>query len=245
MKTLPGASFESLGLPTETEANLDVELPGDPVDLFWAIWDEATGMMIRGLAASPCCARRILHLARAVEQWHEEGDVPGLKSLLTPDTNINCRDFSGKTPLHSLVSSQRCSLEAIGFLLHHGADVAAPDKYKRTPLHVAAANGDKEVVDLLIQHAADVAANDKYNGTPLHVAAERGHKEVVDLLIQRGADVAARDKYNRTPLHEAVREGHKEVVDLLIQRGADVAANDNDKRTPSSCGSYERPQRSG
>ena len=91
--------LRKLGLPTETEANLDLdvgELPGDPVDLFWAIWDEATGMMIRGLAASPCCARRILHLARAVEQWHEEGDVPGLKSLLTPDTNINCRDFSGK-----------------------------------------------------------------------------------------------------------------------------------------------------
>ena len=282
--------LRKLGLPTETEANLDLdvdELPGDPVDLFWAIWDEATGMMIRGLAASPCCARRILHLARAVEQWHgaaginqlrrvalgsetgsstemteqgptqvtdeafgtwtgvgigiggtrlhlaaQEGDVLGLKPLLTPDTNINCRDFSGKTPLHSLVSSPRCSLEAVGFLLHHGADVAARDKHEETPLHLAARWGQKEVVDLLIQCGADISARNKYNETSLHRTALFGHKEVVGLLIQRGADVSARDKFNKTPLHVAASMGHKEVVYLLIQCGADVAARHEYNRTP-------------
>ena len=337
--------LRKLGLPTETEANLDLdigELPGDLVDLFWAIWDEATGMMIRGLNASPCCARKILHLARAVEQWHEaagtnqlrrvalgsatgssftemteqgsfgtwtgdsvrnegsaivrteqldaieeetseesallfwnegekgaivkeiqgaaeageglcpaclrvlqsepgnscerclkvilptsqpqtyscfvcqwsicfdcrvtveeqrhmdmdqlggtrlhlaarEGDVLGLKSLLTPDTNINCRDFLGITPLHSLVSSPRCTLEAVGFLLHHGADIAAQASCNLTSLHFAARQGHKEVVDLLIQRGADVEARDKYNLTPLDRAAEGGHKEVADLLIR-------------------------------------------------------------
>ena len=413
--------LRNLGLPTETEANLDLdvgELPGDPVDLFRAIWDEATSMMIQGLAASPCCARKILHLARAVEQWHEaagtnqlrrvalgsetgssftemtgqgptqvteeavgtwtgdsvrnagsaavrieqldvieeeafeesallfcnegekqaivkeiqdaaeageglcpacrrvlhsepghtcekcfkvilptsqpqtyscfvcqwsicfdcrlpqqeqqhmdtddrwrdmdmddfememeamnsfqiggtrlhlaaqEGDVPGLEPLLTPGTNINCRDFSGKTPLHSLVSSWRCSLEAVGFLLDHGADVAARDNVNKTPLHEAAEWGDKEVVDLLIRRRADVSARDKHNRTPLHVAAEWGDKEVVDLLIRRRADVSARDKHNRTPLHVAAELGNKTVLDLLIQRGADVAACDNDNQTP-------------
>ena len=392
MEDVAKGILRKLGLPTETEANLDLdvdELPGEPVDLFRAIWDEATGMMIWGLAASPFCARRILHLARAVEQWHEaagtnqlrrvalgsepgssftemteqgptqvtgeafgtstgdcvrnegstavrteqldaieeettegsallildyrerwaivqeiqdaaeageglcpacrrvlqsepghtcerclkvilptsqpqaysclacqwsicfdcrlseeeqqhmyrfniggtrlhlaaqEGDVPGLKSLLTPDTNINCRDFEGKTPLHSLVSSPQCTFEAVHLLLQRGADVAARDTLNRTLLHLAAEWGHKEVVDLLIRHGADVAACDEYNKTPLHWAAENGHKEVVDLLIQRGADVSAR---SRTPLHWAAENGHKEVVDLLIQRGADVAARDN------------------
>ena len=76
--------LRKLGLPTETEANLDLdfdELPGDPVDLFRAIWDEATGSMIWGLAASPCCARRILHLARAVEQWHETAGTNQLRRV--------------------------------------------------------------------------------------------------------------------------------------------------------------------
>ena len=391
----------NLGLPTETEANLELdvdELPGDPVDLFWAIWDEATGMMIRGLAASPFCARRILHLARAVEQWHEaagtnqlrrvalgsetgssftemteqgptqvteeafgtwtgdsvrnagsaavrieqldvieeeafeesallfcnegekqaivkeiqdaaeageglcpacrrvlqsepghtcercskvilptsqpqtysclackwsicfdcrlpqeeqgyigrggswekiggtrlhlaarEGDVPALKSLLRPDTNINCRDFCGKTPLHSLLCSARCTSEAVGFLLHHGADVVACDEIDRTPLHVAAMIGDKDVVDLLSQCGADVAARDSFNQTPLDVAVMFGHKKVVDFLIERGADVAARGNHNETPLHLAAGCGHKEVVDLLILRVADVDIEARDK----------------
>ena len=278
--------LRKLGLPTETEANLDLdvgELPGDPVDLFWAIWDEATGMMIRGLAASPCCARRILHLARAVEQWHEAAGInqlrrvaPGSETgssftemtgqgptqvtdeafgtwtgveigiggtrlhlaaqeqyLPALKSNINCRDFLGKTPLHSLVSSPRCSLEVVDLLIRHGADVAARDKlYDRTPLHWAAWNGHTEVVDLLIRRRADVSAPDKYNGTSLHVAAERGHKEVVDLLIQCVADVAARDKYNQTPLDLAAANGHKEVVDLLIRHGADVAPRSKFNQTP-------------
>ena len=401
MEDVARGILRKLGLPTETEANLDLDvggLPGDPVDLFRAIWDEATGMMICGLAASPFCARKILHLARAVEQWHEaagsnqlrrvapgsepgssftemtrqrptqvteeavgtwtapsvrnagsaavrieqldaieeetsegsallfrdegekqaivkeiegaakageglcpacrrvlqsepgytcdrclkvilptsqprtfscsvcqwsicfdcrlpstlhisssmydqiggtrlhlaaqEGDVPGLRSLLKPDTNINCQDFCGKTPLHSSVSFWRCNWEAVLFLLDHGADVSARDNDNKAPLHVAAEDGHKEAVDLLIERGADVSARDNDNRTPLHVAAMSGHEEVVDLLIRRGADVSARDNDNRTPLHVAAMSGHKEVVDLLIERGADVSARDRDNRTP-------------
>ena len=405
--------LQKLGLPTETEANLDLDLDvGDPVDLFLAILNEATGMRTRGLNASPLCARRILHLARAVEQWHEaagtnqlrrvalgsetgssftemteqgptevteeafgtwtgdsvrnagsagvkneqldaieeetsegsgllfrdkgekkaivkeirraafageglcpaclrvlqsepghtcerclkvilssshpqtysclacqwsicfdcclpqkeqqvmgvvtiafqvggtrlhlaaqEGDVQGLKSLLKPDSNINCRNLSGRTPLHSLVSSPRCTLEAVGFLLDHGADVVARDMHSNTPLHLAAAKGRKGVVDLLTQRGADVAARDQCNQTPLHLAADVGHKEVIDSLIQSGADVLARGQYNRTPLHVAAANGYKEVVDLLIERGADVSARDKHNGTPlrlaAACGYKE------
>ena len=84
--------LRKLGLPTETEANLDSdvdELPRDPVDLFQAIWDEATCMMLWGLAASPCCARRIFHLARAVEQWHEAaGNLPSGFSILGEEEGV-------------------------------------------------------------------------------------------------------------------------------------------------------------
>lgn len=64
--------LQKLGLPTE--ATLDVgELPADPLNLFEAIWDEARDLVLSGsLAASPSCARRILHLAPAVEQRREE-----------------------------------------------------------------------------------------------------------------------------------------------------------------------------
>ena len=212
MEDVARGILRKLGLPTETEANLDVgELPGDPVDLFRAIWDEATGMMIQGLAASPCCARRILHLARAVEQWHD-------------------RDITYRTPLH--VAAAEGHKEVVDLLSQQRADVAANDNDNQTPLHVAAMRGDKEVVDLLIQRGADLSARETTYRTPLHVAAMRGHKEVVDLLIQRGADLSARDITHRTPLHVAAMRSHKEVVDLLIQRGADLSARDITYRTP-------------
>ena len=162
-----------------------------------------------------------------------EGDVHKLKALLKPETrstHINSQNFSERTPLHDLICSQRCTLEAVEFLLHHKANVAARDNIDQTPLHLV--RGHKEAADLLIQHGADVAARDKIDRTPLHVAAAMGHKEVVDLLIQHGADVAARDKIDRAPLHLALARGHEEVVDLLIQHGADVAARDKIDRTP-------------
>ena len=73
--------LRKLGLPTE--ANLEVgELPADPVNLFEAIWDRASNLVLSGsLATSPSQTRRILHLARAVEQRREE------QWRQTPETN--------------------------------------------------------------------------------------------------------------------------------------------------------------
>ena len=164
-----------------------------------------------------------------------EGDVQKLKALLkleTGSTDINSQDFSERTPLHDLVSSERCTLEAVEFMLHHKANAAARDNDNKTPLDLALARGHKEVVDLLIQHGADVAARDNDNKNPLHVAAFMGYKGVVDFYIQHGADVAARDNDNQTPLHVAARMGYKGVVNMHIQHGADVAARDNDNKTP-------------
>ena len=79
-----------------------------------------------------------------------EGDVQKLKALLKPETgstDINSQDFSQRTPLHDLVSSQRCTLEAVEFMLHHKANVAARDDFDQTPLHLAAEMEHKEVVD--------------------------------------------------------------------------------------------------
>ena len=57
-----------------------------------------------------------------------------------------------------------------------------------TPLHVAAANGSKEVAELLLANKADINATSK-SGTPLHVALTQGGekaKDVAGLLRQRG-----------------------------------------------------------
>jgi hypothetical protein len=65
----------------------------------------------------------------------------------------------------------------------NNVEADSKDRYSRTPLSRAAANGHEAVVKLLVERA-DVEADskDSYDETPLLGAAERGHKAVVQLL---------------------------------------------------------------
>jgi ankyrin repeat protein len=102
---------------------------------------------------------------------------------------------------------------------------------QETPLHKAAAAGDKALVARLLDEGADINSREgQFERTPLFFAVGNGHKEVVELLINRGADVNARDigKLSMTPLHLALSCSSytKEVVELLLAKGADIKAKD-------------------
>ncbi|KAK8074521.1 ankyrin repeat protein [Apiospora hydei] len=86
--------------------------------------------------------------------------------------------------------------------------VNVKDSTGQTSLHLASAEGHKEVAKLLIEKGADVkaAANDGW--TPLHWASSRGYEEVATLLIEKGADVRATDNSGLMPLHASLRHGH-------------------------------------
>jgi len=106
------------------------------------------------------------------------------------------------------------------------------DRNGDTPLHWAAAGGNKETVAALIGAGAAVAAKDKGGVTPLHAAAGGGNKEAVAALIGAGAAVGAAAKDGKTPLHWAAHSGNKEAVAALIGAGAAVGATAKDGGTP-------------
>lgn len=95
-----------------------------------------------------------------------------------------------------------------------------------TAMHLAAANGRRNVVEFLIANRASVIAEDDTGQTPLHLAAGAF---IARRLIGVGADASARDARGATPLHTA-RTGS--VALILIESGAKVSERDKAGMTP-------------
>jgi ankyrin repeat protein len=107
--------------------------------------------------------------------------------------------------------------------------------YYYTPLHLAVANGHKDIIELLLANNAEINAGDKYGFTSLHWAAQNNSKDMAELLIANKADINAKDKYAITPLHKAAALGHKDMVEFLLAHRAAVNAEDKFGHTPLNC----------
>jgi ankyrin repeat protein len=105
-------------------------------------------------------------------------------------------------------------------------------KLDRTPLHLAAQEGNQELVELLLDKGADIDAQDQYHFTPLHLASYEGRLEVVQTLLTKGANKNARDIGGGTPLCIGAQCNKTEIVRVLINNGVDVNISENYKRTP-------------
>jgi ankyrin repeat protein len=133
--------------------------------------------------------------------------------LISKGADVNTRSKSNFTALH-VALLDNANRNIAEWLISQGADVNAKtgsggynrndalvikrygeEGYKKvhtypsgvTPLHEAAALGDKDMVGLLISKGARVNALDMYKDTPLDYATKRGHTEVAELLRRHGA----------------------------------------------------------
>ncbi|KAH7042837.1 ankyrin repeat-containing domain protein [Macrophomina phaseolina] len=111
---------------------------------------------------------------------------------------------------------------------HHQGPHRGPRCSSRSPLHLAAMEGNAACVRALLRHKADVNGVDVRGATPLHACAEHGnshgHAAVVRILIEHGADMDARDDDGATPLQAAAANSNDKVLDALATLGADVNA---------------------
>ena len=123
-------------------------------------------------------------------------------------------------------------------LLHHHANVNAPDDDGKTPLHSAAIAGLVWVIEILLRHQADVNAPDKDSKTPLHGAAGVRLVRVIELLLQHAADLEARSYAEQTALHLAVMS--RESVKVLLKAGTKSDAVDKLGKTPLHIATREK-----
>ncbi|NWX94232.1 ANR52 phosphatase, partial [Nothoprocta pentlandii] len=152
--------------------------------------------------------------------------------------------------LHSLCSgpnvspNSRRNVECLNLLLSSGADLRRRDKFGRTPLHYAAANGSYQCTVTLVTAGASINEADCKGCTPLHYAAasdtyrraethsgnshdadeeplkESRLKEAffcLEFLLDNGADPSLRDKQGYTAVHYAAAYGNRQNLELLLE----------------------------
>ena len=80
----------------------------------------------------------------------------------------------------------RSALNGTAFVGHDARTHTKTDADCLTPLHIAAAGGNKDVEELLLANKAEVNAKDGNGWTPLHVAVFCGNTGSAELLRQHG-----------------------------------------------------------
>lgn len=106
----------------------------------------------------------------------EEGNAEAVKLCIEQGASVNCKFKDDLyTPLHTACSSgtSRGSMEVLNLLLEQGADGNACNKWRETPLLIAANNGHLAAVEALIKHGANPSLCSEAGWSALTFAAHK------------------------------------------------------------------------
>lgn len=172
-------------------------------------------------AKDPCGAQLMVSACSMFSR--DQTDYSMIGMLLMHGVNINARNEDGTTALLAAADSDVYEANSnvspedsdymgspalpglMAYLLKHGANVNAQDKWGRTALMVASRAVDPKADLLLLAQGADVNARDKYGRTALMWAVEMGQTATTQALLNHGTDVTAQDVKGRTALNRARR----------------------------------------
>ncbi len=114
-----------------------------------------------------------------------------------------------------------------------GAMPDAANRYRVTPLYVAALHGNASMISALLAAKADPNGLAPSGETLLMTAARSGDVKAMQLLIDAGARVDAREPaFQQTALMVAARTNSADAVALLLDHGADINARTAVGETP-------------
>lgn len=169
------------------------------------------------------------HLWNEAFHYSREGNIPALRKLLigtkyweeqikfdlfayavrnrhTDTVRMLTQDF--------LVDSDSCLIEG------------------KTPLWIAAVDGNTELLDILLKRHANANWRDCYGRSALLVAAALGHTNTVRMLLDHGVNPDTPDNDLDTPLSMAVHHGMLGVVRTLLENNANPNCSNENGETP-------------
>ena len=97
------------------------------------------------------------------------------------------------------------------------------DIHFRTPLAIAAGDGQPQSTVVLVARGAVIDTRDEEGCTPLMLACRRGQPRCTELLAALGSSVNAINRAGFSPLALACRHGDARSVAVLLRYGADVS----------------------
>jgi len=168
----------------------------------------------------------------ALYSFAQAGDIEAIHNLL--DRGVLKLDGNACLLNHAVLNQ---STEVVSILVKCGVSATTKDIEDRTPLALAAMNGNKGMVDTLLAKVGgdydQVNSKDRARETPLHLAAKSGHSDVVELLLRnQKIFVDATNRHGLTPLIIAAKNNHEVVLRLLLSGDrANVYACDPCMRT--------------
>ncbi|XP_067670056.1 serine/threonine-protein phosphatase 6 regulatory ankyrin repeat subunit A-like [Haliotis asinina] len=131
------------------------------------------------------------------------------------------------------------SIESVRYLLSEGlADVNTRGKNGRTPIMVAACDGNRSLLQLLLRKGADLLHVDDNGNNILHAACLGGDLEMVRFVLKLAfVDINSSGTNGRTPVMLAARKGYKKIFDLLVNTGCDLSqvSGDGDNILHHAC----------
>lgn len=168
-----------------------------------------------------------------------EGHVNILRILAEPrkhgkeiDYNATSYDHAGRSPL--LLAVQGGSLDAVQFLIKHGANPNIPSsrELQTYPLIEAAFDGRLSLVQELLKHHADPNLADAAKSTALtsvtkFTEEEGAYEPIVRALLNKEADIDHQNSAGDTALIIAARDDAPDIVRLLLARGANQHIKNN------------------
>ena len=168
--------------------------------------------------------------------WSEAG----AKRLFPTRPTIIAPVVEGQEPDQPWIGSDGDHVTVLKLLLASGADVNGRDHELRTPLIVAASQGNVGAVEALLAAKADLAAANGLGVTALHAVSDLDAppqvvSNIVTRLLRAGASLEARDERRGTPLHRAAAAGRPAMVAVLLEALARTKAPGINATGPALC----------
>ncbi len=170
--------------------------------------------------------QRLLRIGANINQPDKQGQTPLFEAvthkhadmielLSSRGAKVSHRDQQGRG-LAEWAIETKADTTFLDLLAGYGVPFDPAQKTRRTPLHLAAAEGRADLIAGLLLQGIDIDVRDAEGKTPLHLATSAGHIGTMRALIEAGANAALRDNDIVTPLYIAAEKGNTEAVDYLL-----------------------------